>query len=146
MVYTSALFLASLLFTLFTCRSQFYYLLSFSSADSIFNSSKIFLFLLWPKSLYPLSFWKISSWLMSIAFYLFLRDQISLPYKRMGAAWVDTITNELINTLAQIVVTESYNFTRRIFTPCYPHSSSTFLVSVYHNYIRTIRDAKYEKH
>jgi len=42
------------MFILVTSRSLFdVYLLSFSSADSTVNSSKIYLFLLWSKRVYP---------------------------------------------------------------------------------------------
>ena len=95
LVYISALFLASLLFIPVVCRSQSdFYLLSFSSAGSIFSSSKISSCLLWSKICTLLFFRKISSRLVSIVFLLFfLRSQISLLYKRMGTAGVDTVTN-----------------------------------------------------
>ena len=64
-----------LLLILLTCRSQFdFNLLSFSSTGSIFNSSKIYSFLL------------CSSRLTSIFFVRFSKGPISLPYKRMGTA------------------------------------------------------------
>jgi hypothetical protein len=64
-----------LLLIFVTCRSQFNLnLLSFSSTGSIFNSSKIYSFLL------------CSSRLTSICFVLFSKGPISLPDKRMGTA------------------------------------------------------------
>ena len=63
------------------------YLLSFSSTGSAFTSSRTSLFLLWSNGVYQLFFWKISSQLDANHFLsLFLRAQISFPYKRVGTA------------------------------------------------------------
>jgi len=70
-LYFSIIFGILLLFTLITCRGQFYlYLLSFSSTGSIFNSSKISLFCWGQKGCTQL-IWKFSFGLMSIVFHTF---------------------------------------------------------------------------
>jgi len=77
-----------LLFVLVSCCSQFdFYLLSFSSAGSNFNSSKISPLLLWSKRVYRAVLLKnficidVSRFLSS-----FLRVQISHPHTRMGTS------------------------------------------------------------
>jgi hypothetical protein len=70
-LYFKLTFSILLLFIPVTCSSQSdMYFLSFLSASSTFNSTKISSFLLWSNLVNSLFFWKISSYLMSIFFFI----------------------------------------------------------------------------